>query len=91
MKANVQRSQEKGLCCALSDLLDILASFPSFPLFKTSIFLFIPAFAGSSELFEVSYRFIIVNILRLQESKKALFYTNKKVLEKREQLSDIFS
>ena len=56
VKANVQRSQEKGLCCALSDLTGILASFPSFPLFKISNFLFIPVFNGSSALFEVSYK-----------------------------------
>lgn len=58
VKAKVQRSQEKGLCCALSDLLSVLVSLPSFPptLFMTSNFLFTPTFDGSSELFEVSYK-----------------------------------
>lgn len=58
VKARVQRSQEKGLCCALSDLLSVLVSLPSFPpaLFMISNFLFTPTFGGSFEFFKVSYK-----------------------------------
>lgn len=70
VNAKVQRSQEKGLCCALSDLISVLVSLPSFPptLFMTSNFLFTPTFDGSSELFEVSYKLTNQIVLKtLQE------------------------
>lgn len=81
VKAKVQRSQEKGLCCALSDLLSVLVSLPSFPpLFMTSNFLFTPIFDGSSELFEVSCKSTnktVLKALRLRIGK-ILFYINTK-------------